>query len=90
MNEEDQLPLFDVPAAGQRWRKQQRVSPSIRYSKIRPRHRILCDDCCLDIHKLGQMLAPLPRRASWRRTDKAGSMSLCQAHKDERHDDESS
>jgi len=88
MNAADyQPPLFDSPAPPPK-RRARPVTASVRYSKIKPKHRTLCDDCCQEIHKLGQGIAPLPRHATWRRKDAAGSVVLCQAHKDERQDSE--
>lgn len=89
MRSGDQLPLFDSPAPPPQ-RPEREPSTKVRYSKVKTHgKRLLCDDCCLDIHKLGQALAPLPRRALWRRHDKARPMLLCQKHKDERyHSDE--
>lgn len=61
------------------------ASPKARYTRIRkPRERQLCDDCCEDIHRLGQAVAPYPKHAVWRRSAKDGSAVLCHAHKDER------
>jgi len=89
MSRDDQLPLFDSPQpVPARPRQPRPPSDKVRYARARLRVRTLCDDCCLAIHELGQALAPLPRRALWRRTDAAGSMMLCQAHKDERHDED--
>jgi len=83
---EYQPPLFDSPAPPPKRRRAQPTTA--RYAKIKPKHRTLCDDCCRAIHELGQALAPYPRHAVWRRTDAAGAVLLCQAHKDERHDED--
>lgn len=83
----EQLPLFDSPASPVRRTFPAPRSSTIRYTRIATKAggRTLCDDCCRLIHELGQLLAPLPRRAVWRRTDDKTAVVLCQAHKDERH-----
>jgi hypothetical protein len=83
-------PLFNSPAPPPKRRPTAPVSTSVRYSRIRPARRTLCDDCCADIHELGQALAPYPRRALWmRRTGGDRPARLCQSHKDKRCEDES-
>lgn len=84
----EEPPLFDSPSTAQR-RPYRPPATGVRYSRRRT-PRVLCDDCCQDIHRLGQEFAPYPRPALWRRTDPAGPvLLLCQGHKDRRTEDES-
>jgi hypothetical protein len=85
----DQLPLFDFPASPMRRTAPAPKSSPVRYTRIVPTaKRRLCDDCCQEIHRIGQAFAPYPKRAIWRRTDDTTTVLLCQPHKDERHADE--
>jgi hypothetical protein len=92
MDDDDQLPLFDTPAPPVKFRSPRQIAAqatAVRYTKIRPAgRRILCDDCCDDIHRRGQAVAPLPGHATWRRTGPDGGQVLCGRHKDARHGDE--
>jgi hypothetical protein len=92
MTDDEQPPLFEHPAPPPpkfRSPRQVAAQTAIRYSKIKPPgRRILCDDCCREIHRLGQAVAPYPSHATWRRTGPDGAQVLCQRHKTARHDDE--
>jgi hypothetical protein len=82
----EEPPLFDSPSTAQR-RPYRPPATGVRYTR-RGKTRALCDDCCQDIHRRGQEVAPYPRPALWRRTDEAGTvLLLCQMHKDRRVDD---
>lgn len=78
--------LFHLPEPG---RSQKPLkTPHARYTRFKPKVRILCDDCIADIHQRGVAVAPLPQPVRWRRTDAAGITHLCQRHKDIRTEQE--
>ncbi len=48
----------------------------------RIRTQRLCDDCCADIHRLGQAAAPYPRGARWRISTTELLVRVCEKHKE--------
>lgn len=53
---------------------------------VRTRSLKLCQQCCEDIHRFGQEVAPYPRPARWRVSDGETVQRLCERHKVQRCD----
>lgn len=65
-----------------------RQTDAARYARYKPKVRSLCDDCIAEIHRLGVAVAPLPSPVRWRRTSPEGVTHLCERHKDQRTEQE--
>lgn len=78
-------PLPGMPEPPPRTPKKAR-KPGVQ--AVRTRSTKLCEQCCEDIYRFGQAVAPLPRVARWRVSDGETVQRLCEGHKVRRCDDE--
>jgi hypothetical protein len=62
-------------------------SKAARYARRRP-DSAWCDDCIRAVHVRGLAYADPVRKATWLRVTAAGSLRLCEIHKNERMGDE--
>lgn len=78
----DQIPLFEPPPDSVVVTfTRPRPAATDRYSRYRPKSRVLCTDCIRDIHERGWNVAPPARGSVWRCTRADGEVvTLCDAH----------
>lgn len=75
------IPLPGMPEPPPRRPKPPR-KPGVQ--AVRTRSTRLCEQCCEDIVRFGQEVAPFPRVARWRVSDGESVQRLCEGHKVER------